>query len=60
MHQYELCGFEFMLNSCPLLEKLTVDISPQVIFEVSQILTFFLSIFNIVIVNIYIVIWFDF
>jgi len=38
MHPYELCGFEFMLKSCLLLEKLTLDISPQVIFEVSKIL----------------------
>lgn len=43
MHKYELCGFEFLLNSCPLLEKLTLDISQQVIFKVSQIPLHFMS-----------------
>jgi len=25
MHKYEFCGIEFLLNSCPLLEKLTLN-----------------------------------
>ncbi|KAK7267895.1 hypothetical protein RIF29_20576 [Crotalaria pallida] len=31
MHHHEWCGFRFLLNSCPTLEKLTLEIDPQII-----------------------------
>ncbi|GAU17013.1 hypothetical protein TSUD_37710 [Trifolium subterraneum] len=33
MHPHEFCGFEFLLNSCPMLEKLTLDIDQRAIFS---------------------------
>jgi hypothetical protein len=36
MHPHEFCGFEFLLNSCPMLEKITLDIGQRAIFSVSQ------------------------
>jgi hypothetical protein len=38
IHPHEFCGFEFLLNSCPMLEKITLDIGQRAIFPVSQIL----------------------
>ncbi|XP_061368826.1 putative F-box protein At3g29830 [Gastrolobium bilobum] len=33
MHPYELCGFMFLLNSCPMLETLTLEIGLRNIFS---------------------------
>ncbi|CAJ2629398.1 unnamed protein product [Trifolium pratense] len=33
MHPHEFCGFEFLLNSCPMLEKITFDIGQRAIFS---------------------------
>ncbi|XP_027364647.1 putative F-box/LRR-repeat protein At1g56400 [Abrus precatorius] len=33
MHHFELCGFMFLLNSCALLEKLTLEIGQRKIFR---------------------------
>ncbi|KAK2403877.1 putative F-box/LRR-repeat protein [Trifolium repens] len=33
IHPHEFCGFEFLLNSCPMLEKITLDIGQRAIFS---------------------------
>ncbi|KAK7267894.1 hypothetical protein RIF29_20575 [Crotalaria pallida] len=33
MHHREWCGFRLLLNSCPMLEKLTLEIDPQIILQ---------------------------
>lgn len=35
MHENELYGIRFFLNSCPYLETLTIEIGPGRVFDVS-------------------------
>lgn len=51
LHPNELGGLEFLLNSCSLMEKLTLNLGTGVIFEVSES--------NILYILCIYVIWFD-